>query len=332
MVLLACTRAGQDWTCECPQASLQGGTAAVPSVAAPTGNAGQGEGVWVQATPLVGPDGALPTSGLRLAAIACSDGGAACARAAAHGGTPAAGAVAHLTVDLWPRPALAVVPAAALVAGGDVRLQGAPSAPVRVANHDPQAHGLAVHAGGRVHVSDAQVLGLPGAPRAWTVAEADTRLAEGALPRRLAPWLGLDPSRWGAWPRVARLACGHAGCDGRQVESLLHAGHRAVHVEGDLDWTAPHGPSEGFVLVVDGTLRLSGHGQLDAVVLAHAIRMQANDPAAPLVVRGAAIAAGDAELVGSVQLLRSTAVLDDAGRWPVALGRAAGSWRERPLP
>lgn len=319
--LLACTRSAADWDCRCPpDAAVAAGPAAL------TGLDTRGEGVWVVATPL---DVARPDAGLRLTALACSEGGAACAREAAAGAT--ASAAAQTVLDLAPRVALASTPAAAVVAGGAIRVASPAGDRVRIVNRDPQSHGLVVQAGGGVHVDAGHLEGLPGAPRAWAVVEGDTHLAAGPADRRLAAWLGVEPGRWAAWPRVARVPC-HGGCTAEAVEAALRDGYRAVHVAGDLRWSAPRAPDQPFVLVVAGNLRVEGAGRIDAVILAHDVQVVATDPVTPLEVHGALLAAGDVEIAGTSIIVRSADVIEAARMRPVALGRLPGGWRDLPVP
>lgn len=320
--LLACTRGTVDWHCRCPLGAVAG-----TGLAGPAGPGAGGEGAWVVATPL---DAARPGAGLRLTALACSHGGAACAQAATAGGVTEA-AVAHLVVDLAPRGTLASVPAAAVVAGGSIQVAGPASDQVRIVNRDPQSHGLVLQAGGQVHVAGARLDGLPGAPRDWAVSEGEAYLAAGPVGRRLGAWLGVEPDRWAAWPRVARVAC-DGGCAAEAVEAALRDGYRAVHVAGDLQWSAPRVPDEPFVLVVAGTLSLQGAGRIDAVILAHDVHAHGTDPVTPLEVHGALVAAGDVDVAGAATIVRSGPVIEAARARVVALGRLPGGWRDLPAP
>jgi hypothetical protein len=324
MPLVACARVGTVWSCQCPAGPIAGvGAGTAPSP--PWTAAGDREAFVVEATAV---PGAVP--GVRLVATACAEGGIACASQASAGSSPP-GAVARLVADHALRAALAATPAAAVVAGGSIHLGDGPTHRVRVVNTDPDGHGLVLHAGGALHAGDATVTGWPGAPIGAALAPNDAALARGDAGQRLGAWLGSGPARWRDWPRVARLACDAAACDGADVDALLEQGHRAIAVTGSLRWTPGAAVRPAFILLVEGVLDLEGPGVLDAVLVAHELRLR-NASSVPLEVRGGLIAAGDVSVEGTVTVRRDAAVLSAAGGVPLAVGRVSGQWRAVPLP
>ncbi len=116
------------------------------------------------------------------------------------------------------------------------------------------------------------------------------------------------------------------------VEAALRDGHRAVHVAGDLEWSAPQAPAEPFVLVVSGSLRLEGAGRIDAVILTHDVHVRGTDPVTPLEVHGALLAAGDVDVAGTAAIVRCGDAIEAARARVVALGRLPGGWRDLPAP
>lgn len=323
--LVACARVGAAWACQCPVATLP---AASPGAAPgwPGGAVGDREAFVVQAT----IDAAGPDPLVRLTATACAEGGIACASSAAAGGAPAS-AFARLTADHALRGAVAAVPAAAIAAGGAVRLGSGPADRVRVVNTDLASHGLVLQAGGAIDTGSAVITGLPGAPLAGALVADDVAMARGDAAARLGAWLGSAPVRWRDWPRVARLECAATGCDGAALEGLLDQGHRAVAVRGSLRWTPGGAVRPPFVLLVEGALEVDGPGRIDAVLLAQEVRLR-NPSAAALEVRGGVIAAGDVVADGAVTVLRDPTVLAAVRDLPLALGRVSGHWRAVPLP
>lgn len=304
------------WQCRCPGAASALAAATLSGLPA-TGT--------VQAAFAIGwysvPDGP-GRSVTRLESTGCVRPDGDCLRPPQPGEPP----TVRRSVDLQRWPLLARSPAAALTAGGSIRL----GPQTRIRNADPASGGRLLHAGGVIDRQGATLLGLPGAPVSDLAIQRDLGLA-GLEPEAFqSSILGLPAARWREWPQVGRIDCPPAerAC-AAQVLSRQSEGLVALAVEGDL--LLPPGfelgrPGEPVLLVVRGALHVQGPARI--VGLAVADRLLLDGRSGPVRWEGAAASSGAIEAQGQVLMTREPGTVEALASRPAAVLPRAGSWRE----
>ena len=180
----SCVRDGAGWRCSCP--------ASGHPVVAPSGIPGAAFSVLFEAT---GQPGLI-----RASAFGCSSLGGPCA----IGSTTPTDASARIQVLLGLLPSLRTSPAAALTAQGAIDADGAAFG---AHNADTASGGLALHSGGAVSASLAQLSGPAGGAAPSALAAHDSALSALTPSQFFASYFGLDKAAWARQPLVRRMTC-----------------------------------------------------------------------------------------------------------------------------
>lgn len=324
----ACVREGSSWRCNCPADGASAWSAGWLGAARSAAERRAAFVVSVQQT----VDGAgRPVA--RLLSTGCVDTEAACvpARPDAPAATPVSGTtsistVAQVRIDLATAPLLQAVPAAAWTALGNLSVDAASVA----VNRDAASGGRVLWSGAAVGAGGASIVGQNGAPWPDRVSENDPWLAALGASGLDTALLGLPVADWAGLGRVSRVDCRVAAGDcAQQVAAALGSGASALWVQGDLWLTSGAGlaaAANGVVLVVDGELRISGPLQLNGLVLAQRLTVDAQT--GPVVWRGAAVSRSTLQVLGAAHIERDAALLGSLAGRAATVVPAIASWRE----
>ena len=307
----SCVRSAGGWSCSCPSNGL-------PSL------------------DVVDADDSLPHPAfavqfsaeaqpglIRITSTGCSSAEGPCR----PGSTERPDASARLQVVLGLLPGLRVAPTAALTAQGSIDVG---SAALGVHNLDVASGGITVRAGGSLIGSALRLTTAPGGAIGASVSTQDAALASIDSDRLFATHFGLDPASWLSHAAVQTIDCG-SECT-RRVAAAIDgvAANRMVSIPGDARLTGPvtlGSPAQPVVLVVNGTLTLSGDVTLYGLVYAADIRW--DDSSSPQAqVRGALISASAYRCNGTPDLHYDAAVLRALQRHTGSYARVPGSWRD----
>jgi PilX N-terminal len=303
----SCVRTATGWSCSCP---LQG----LPTLVPLAGNAP------AVAFTLQFAAGAKPGT-VRVVATGCSHLAGVCQ----SGSTTRADATAKIEVALGLVAGLRTPPAAALTTRGAF---DADAAALGLRNPDP-ATGIALHAGGTIAASHAQLTAPAGAPLSSTLVGNDTALASLSTDRFFASYFGLDKAAWKSQPTVTRVTCS-GNCSSALAAAIDAAADTAlVWVDGDLDLAGPitlGSPQRPVVIIASGAARLNGAIAVHGVIYAAALRWDSTSGGA--FVRGAALSESSYQGNGTPEFFYDTTVLATLKSNSGSFARVSGSWRD----
>lgn len=199
-----------------------------------------------------------------------------------------------------------------------ITLQAAPRAgTVRVV-----ASGATGDASARTEATLALHPGLSAAPAAAiTTRDATPQTADQFFVR----WFGTDKASWRDQPAAARMTCS-AAC-GRDIETLVGAGHALVWIDGDATLAGPlvlGTPERPIVLVASGALRLDGGVAIHGVAYAAAVTLAGSDN----LVRGAVFSESGYAGPTEPAVIRDADVLAGLRHQTGSFVRVPGSWRD----
>lgn len=307
----ACVRAATGWSCRCPSNSLPSLDAVDPSDSMPH------PAFAVQFSAEAQP------GLIRITSTGCSSAAGPCRPGAA--GRPDASA--RLQVVLGLLPGLRVAPTAALTAQGSVDVG---TAALGVHNPDVASGGVTVRTGGSLIGSALRLSTAPGGAAGASVSAQDATLTSIGSDRLFATHFGVEKVNWDSHSAVQAIDC-RSEC-AVQVATAIDgvAANRMVSIPGDARLTGPVTlglPAQPVVLVVGGTLTLSGDVTLYGLVYATDIRW--DDSSGPQAqVHGALISAATYRGNGTPDLHYDAAVLRALQRHTGSYVRVPGSWRD----
>lgn len=306
-----CVRAAAGWSCSCPSNGL-------PSFGAVDADDGLPHPAFAVQFSAEAQPGVI-----RITSTGCSSADGPCRPGAA--GHP--DATAHLQVVLGLLPGLRVAPTAALTAQGSVDVG---TAALGVHNLDVASGGTTVRAGGSLIGSALRLSTAPGGAAGASVSAPDAALASLDSDRLFASHFGVDKASWNSHAAVQAIDC-RSECAVRVAAAIDGvAANRMVSITGDARLTGPvtlGSPAQPVVLVVDGTLTLSGDLTLYGLVYATDIRW--DDSSGPQArVRGALISASTYRGNGAPDLHYDAAMLRALQRHTGSYARVPGSWRD----
>jgi len=307
----ACVRGTAGWTCSCPSNGL-------PALAA----AGSDDGMPHPAFAVQFSAEAQPGL-IRITSTGCSSADGPCRPGSA--GRPDASA--RLQVVLGLLPGLRVAPTAALTVKDSVDVG---AAALGVHNVDVASGGITVRAGGSLLGTALRLTTAPGGAAGASVLTQDAALASIDSDRLFATHFGVDKASWNTHAAVQAIDC-RSECAARVAAAIDgQAANRMVSITGDARLTGPvalGSPTQPVLLVVNGTLTLSGDVMLHGLVYASDIRWDdSSNPQAQ--VRGALISASAYRGNGTPDLHHDAAVLRALQRHTGSLARVPGSWRD----
>lgn len=306
-----CVRTAAGWSCQCPSNGW-------PSIAeAPPDDGVPHPAFTVQFSAETQP------GVIRIVATGCSSAEGPCRPGAA--GRP--DATSHLQVLVGLLPGLRVMPSATLTAKGSVDV-GAAS--LGVHNPDAASGGLTVRTGGDLIGSSLRLSTAPGGVDSASVSAHDATLAAIDSSHLFATHFGLDPAGWNSHTAVQAIHC-PTECSAQVAAAIDSvAANRMVSIAGDARLAGPATlgtATQPVVLVVGGTLTLSGSVTLHGLVYANDLRWEdASGPQAQ--VRGALISATNYRGNGAPDLHYDATVLRALQRHTGSFARVPGSWRD----
>lgn len=306
---MLCARGASGWRCACPGADAAALTAA---------------GDETEPSHLVEFAPAAAPGAIDVIATGCNH----LARPCLPGAAQRADASVRLRVSLALLPALRTPPAAALTTRGDI---DASAAPLGLHNADAASGGLAGHAGGRI-TGALRVQTAPGGSREAALLGGDEALASLDATAFFARHFGIDRTQWALQPGVQTLSCPGTSC-GTALRAVAEGGADGVRVamSGDmrLDGPVQIGSAERpVVLVVDGTLTLSGAVEIHGLVHARQLRWDDAAPGSGALLHGAALVEEDYGGHGAPDFVRSASVLRRLQQHEGSWVRVPGSWRD----
>ena len=306
---MLCARGTSGWRCACPGADAASLTAA---------------GDETEPSYLVEFAPADAPGAIDVVSTGCNH----LARPCLSGAADRADASVRLRVTLALLPAVRTPPAAALTTRGDI---DAGAAALGLHNADAGSGGLAGHAGGRI-AGALRVRTVPGGSGAAALLGGDEALAGLDATAFFARHFGIAQAQWALQPGVQTLSCPGVSCSGA-LRALAEAGADGarVAVPGDLQLDGPVqiGSAERpVVLVVDGTLTLSGAVEFHGLVHARQLRWDDAAPGSGALLHGAALVEQDYGGNGAPDLVRSAAVLRRLQQRDGSWVRVPGSWRD----
>lgn len=326
--LAGCVFDGSDWSCDCPESGNPN-----PTFVA------RGDGPYVAFWVRFSVPPNVRPGIVRVEVNGCTRNDADCLRFDRQSQF-GDGLAAH-NAQLVLRSALGSVPVAAVTARGSVGLAGG-SPTLRITNDAPTGRGITVHAGATFNAPGAVLNTIPGTPAARSVLTADAGLALADLSPPLVPStpanFGVDrmfQRVFGVWPATFAEATGVvvvpcAPCSAADVNQAVRMppGH-AVMLDGagpltiDADIGSATNP---VAIVAGGSVRFGG-----APVIVHGLvysRAATWTTAGIGTIRGAAVAEGDLEAGGPLEVVHDSDLLT---RLRVSTGtfvRSPGGWRD----
>ena len=306
-----CVRAATEWSCRCPS----NGSPSLGAVDAHDGLPHPAFSVQFSAEAQPGL--------IRITSTGCSSADGPCRPGVA--GHPDASA--RLQVVLGLLPGLRVAPTAALTAKGSVDVG---AAALGVHNPDVASGGITVRAGSSLTGSALRLSTAPGGAAGASVSAQDAALAAIDSDRLFAAHFGVDNASWNSHAAVQAIDC-RSECAVRVAAAIDGmAANRMVSIPGDARLTGPvtlGSPAQPVVLIVDGTLTLSGDVTLYGLVYATDIRWD-DTHSAQAQVHGALISASSYRGNGTPDLRYDAAVLRALQRHTGSYARVPGSWRD----
>jgi hypothetical protein len=307
----ACVRGAAGWSCSCPSSGL-------PSIEAADASDGLPHPAFAVQFSAEAQPGLI-----RITSTGCSSADGPCHPGSA--GRPDASA--RLQVVLGLLPGLRVVPSAALTVKGSVDVG---AAALGVHNPDVASGGITVRAGGSLIGSALRLSTAPGGAAGASVSAQDAALAAIDTNHLFTAHFGVDLASWNTHSAVQAIDC-RSECAVRVAAAIDGvATNRMVSIPSDARIDGPvtlGSPAQPVVLVVDGTLTLSGDVTLYGLVYATDIRW--DDSSGPQAqVRGALISASSYRGNGAPDLHYDAAVLHALQLQTGSYVRVPGSWRD----
>ncbi|MCU0624606.1 MAG: hypothetical protein MUF53_12210 [Gemmatimonadaceae bacterium] len=326
--LAGCVFDGSDWSCDCPAAGVE------PAPAFVANGDGPYTAFWVRFVALPGGRPGV----VRIEVNGCTRNDADCLRfnrQAQYGdGLAGLSAVAAL------RSAPGTAPVAALTVRGSTTVD--PAANFTITNDVVGGRGITVHSGSAFAASPVSLRSLPGSPAARSVIDADGSVALPDLVPALSPATPANSgaermfnSTFGMWattfaqsPGVVAVAC--EPCTAAEINDavLLNPGRaiRAVGA-GPLTIDADIGTaSDPIVLVADGSIEFgAAPATVHGLVYSRAASWTTGGSGT---IRGAAIAEGDLNVVGTLDIVFDGAVLARLRATTGSFVQVPGSWRD----
>lgn len=307
----ACVRGTAGWSCSCPSNGL-------PSLDAVDTEDGMPHPAFTVQLSAEAQPGLI-----RITSSGCSSADGPCRPRS--GGRPDASA--RLQVVLGLLPGLRAAPTAALTVKGSV---DAGAAALGVHNPDVASGGLTVRAGGNLIGSALRLTTAPGGAAGASVSTHDAALSSIDSDRLFATHFGVDKANWNTHAAVLAIDC-RSECAARVASAINGvAANRMVSITGDARLSGPvtlGSAARPVLLVVDGTLTLSGDVTLYGLVYASKIHWDAGSgPQAQA--RGALISASAYRSNGSPDLHYDAAVMRALQLHTGSFARVPGSWRD----
>jgi len=307
----ACVRGVAGWACSCPSNGLPSLDAVHP-----------GDGMPHPAFAVQFSAEAQPGL-IRITSTGCSSADGPCRPGSA--GRPDASA--QLQVVLGLLPGLRAVPTAALTVRDSVDVG---AAALGVHNPDVASEGITVRAGGHLIGSALRLSTAPGAAAGASMSTQDAALSSIDSERLFATHFGIDKAGWNTHAAVLSIDC-RSECAARVTAAIDGAAaNRMVSIIGDARLSGPvtlGSAAQPVLLVVDGTLTLSGDVKLHGLAYASDIRW--DDGSSPQAqVRGALISASAYRGNGSPDLHYDATVLRALRLHSGSFTRVPGSWRD----
>jgi hypothetical protein len=224
-------------------------------------------------------------------------------------------------------PGLRTAPTAALTVKDSVDVG---AAALGVHNPDVASGGITVRAGGNLIGSALRLTTAPGGAAGASISTQDATLSSIDSDRLFATHFGVDNANWNTHAAVLAIDC-RSEC-AAQVASAINGvpANRMVSITGDARLSGPvtlGSAARPVLLIVDGTLTLSGDVMLYGLVYASDIRWDAGSGPQSQV-RGALISASAYRGNGSPDLHYDAAVLRALQLNTGSYARVPGSWRD----
>jgi len=261
-----------------------------------------------------------PNRAVRIEVLGCAD-----------GQTPNAGGCtsrALVTQSTLLKPALASAPAAALTAKGNVSLNGN----VTITNTDTATNGTTVHAGGTVDPgSSSSLVSVPGTPEDASIASGDSTLSGLGDEQFFQGFFG--ESKESLQAQATHISCSGTACGG-SIKGAENGG-KVIWVD------APSGaqinasgtssqigtPTEPVILIVNGTLQITGNVTIYGLVYCAAITWD-NTGGGTSQIIGAAIAEGNFVATGTPNPTYDPNVLNELKKDLGKYVRISGGWKD----
>ena len=307
----ACEHTAAGWSCQCPSNGW-------PSIAVAASDDGRPHPAFTVQFSAEAQPGVV-----RIISTGCSSADGPCRPGSS--GRPDASARVEVLLGLL--PGLRVVPTAALTAKGAVDVG---TAALGVHNADVASGGITVRTGGSLIGSALRLSTAPGGAAGASASTHDTALAAIDSDHLFAAHFGVEPASWNTHAAVQTIDCRNE-CSA-QVSTAIQgmAANRMVSISGDARLAGPvtlGSAAQPVLLVVDGTLTLSGDVTLYGLVYASDIRWEyASGPHAQL--HGALVSASNYRGDGAPDLHYDAAVLRALQRHTGSFARVPGSWRD----
>jgi hypothetical protein len=236
-------------------------------------------------------------------------------------------ASARLQVVLGLLPGLRAAPTAALTVKGSVDVG---AAALGVHNPDVASGGITVRTGGNLIGPALRLTTAPGGAAAASVSTQDAALSSIDSDRLFATHFGVDKANWNTHAAMQSIDC-RGECAARVAAAIDGvAANRMVSITGDARLSGPvtlGSAARPVLLVVDGTLTLSGDVMLYGLAYASDIRWDAGSGPQSQA-RGALISAAAYRGNGSPDLHYDAAVLRALQLHTGSFARVPGSWRD----
>ena len=237
---------------------------------------------------------------------------------------------ARSVVETWQwlvRAIAEFAPSAALTVKGSVDVG---AATLGVHNPDVASGGITVRAGGNLIGSALRLTTAPGGAAGASVSTQDAALSSIDSDRLFTTHFGVDKANWSTHAAVLAIDC-RSECAARVASAIDGvAANRMVSITGDARLSGPvtlGSAARPVLLVVDGTLTLSGDVTLYGLVYASKIHW--DDSSSPQAqARGALISASTYSGNGASDLHYDAEMLRALQLHTGSFARVPGSWRD----
>lgn len=260
---------------------------------------------------------------IRVTSTGCTSAAGPCRPGAA--GRPDASV--RLQVVLGLLPGLSSAPAAPLTTRGSV---DAGAAALGLHHTDAASGGITAHTGGSLIGSSLRLTTAPGGAAEVSASTHDAALASIAPERLFATHFGLDKATWNGHAAVQAVACDAecgvalaAAIDSVSSNRLISIGSDA-RIEGPVTLGSPDRP---VVIVVDGSITLTGDVTLHGLLYASAVRWDDAGPPRGRV-HGAVISESGYGGSAAPDLIHDATLLRSLQRQTGSYARVPGSWRD----
>ena len=307
-VHLACvanTDGSAGWSCSCPAI----GTAPSPAAAAPATGFQPGFALRFEASTTPGT--------VRVVSFGCTG--------RITTSNCDADAAARVSIVLGAIAGLATPPGAPLTARGYVNIG---NAALGVHNGDPTTNGITINSGLGIDASNVRITTVPGTPPKTTLVGNDPSLRDTTEDQMFATFFGMSKDAYRDLPSVTKLTC---PCTETTISNAYNSGARQIWLDGNLVMNANltiGNVNDPFVMVVDGTVTMSGNLALYGVIYSTGITWDNTGGGGALLV-GAAISEGNYTGNGTPDYVydpRVMSILRNATAKSYA--RVPGSWRD----